>query len=90
MIHGIALLSVHFHLSLHARFFQKEISNIDLNLCLPSPSSFHIRENMESVADLEDMKTNFQPRVMLYYFTIGRIFRLLCLCKVLRIFPETS
>ena len=38
----------------------EEISKIDLNLCLPA-SSFHIRENMESVADLEDKKTNFQP-----------------------------
>ena len=55
-------------------FSREEISNIDLNLCLSSASSFHIRENMESVADLEDMKTNFQPMVMLSGSTTSRIF----------------
>ena len=61
--------SVYFHL----RF--EEISNIDLNLCPFAASSFHIRENMESVADLEDKKTNFQLMVMLSFYIISGIFR---------------
>ena len=60
----------------HLRF--EEISNIDLNLCPFAASSFHIRENMESVADLEDKKTNFQPRVMLSFYTISGLFRHIC------------
>ena len=71
MIHSIALLLPGIDISISAPL--QKISNIDLN-SWQSASSFHIRENMESVADLQDMKISFQPMVRLLLSVCGNTF----------------